>query len=86
MGRIKTKKQEDKLDFVKSSDNIQEVITKYPGIEIIFTAYGLHCTNCMASGFDTLEKGAQLHGFDSETFEMMLRDANLTAKEIAYED
>ncbi len=72
--------------YVNAEDNIQEVITTYPGIEIIFTAYGLHCANCIASGFDTLEKGAALHNFNKETFEMMLRDANETVKELISEE
>ena len=75
----------EKYPYIKPGDGIQDIITTYPGVEIIFTAYGLHCANCMAAGFDTLEKGAQLHNFDKETFDMMLRDANETVKELLSE-
>lgn len=51
---------------------ISEVIEKYPHLEEIFWEYGLPCTGCEASQFDTIESGWTLHGFpENEMHEMI---------------
>lgn len=56
-----------------------EIVEKYPAVAEVFLEYGLHCVGCHVSSFETLEEGAYSHGMDSQTIEMMIRDANAIA-------
>lgn len=56
--------------------NIAEVVFKYPEIVEIFAAFGLHCSNCFASQFDTISEGAKLHGMIDEEIDEMIEEAN----------
>lgn len=42
----------------------------------LLAEYGLHCLNCFANQFDTLEQGAMLHGFDDDEIEEMINEVN----------
>lgn len=55
---------------------ISEVIEKFPFLEEIFWAYGLHCTGCSAAEFDTIESGWMAHDFPREELEEMLEVMN----------
>ena len=65
-----------KKSFVKITKdvNLADLVFKYPGVAEVLLDYGLHCVSCIASGFDTLEIGAKVHGMtDREIDEMMNR-------------
>ena len=54
--------------------NLAEVIFKWPATAEVFIAHGLHCVGCAAAGFDTIERGAKVHGLsDEEIAEMVAR-------------
>ena len=65
-----------KKPFVKITKDMSlaDLVFKYPGVAEVLLDYGLHCVSCIASGFDTLEIGAKVHGMtDREIDEMMNR-------------
>lgn len=76
---MKQKSSSLNSELISKEMNIGEVVEKYPGVAVIFTGYGLHCTGCHGSNLETIEAGALSHGMDEETIEMMLRDANKVA-------
>ena len=60
---------------------VGNIIKKYPQAAAVFQQYGLACTGCNVAHFETIQQGAMGHGMDTETFEMMLTDANEIATE-----
>jgi hybrid cluster-associated redox disulfide protein len=62
---------------------VMEALARYPEIVPILMGYGLHCVGCHFASFDTLEKGAKMHGMDDETISMMVKDANLLIERFA---
>jgi hybrid cluster-associated redox disulfide protein len=69
--------------FVTKETPVMDALTKYPEIAPILMGYGLHCVGCHFASFDTLERGAKMHGIDDETIEMMIKDANLIIERFA---
>lgn len=60
--------------LIKKTDNLADVIFKYPQVTDTLTDYGLHCVGCFASSFDTIEAGCKIHGMsDDEIAEMVAR-------------
>ncbi len=60
--------------IVKKDTNLADLIFRYPEAAEILLDYGLHCVGCIANGFDTIEAGAKIHGYnDSEVEEMIIR-------------
>lgn len=56
---------------------IAELAEAYPKLaEVLMEDYGLHCIGCFASGFDTLESGAELHGMSKEEIDEMVKRLN----------
>lgn len=45
---------------------IGDVIAVYPQTLKIFESYKVHCPSCFFSQFETIEEGAQLHGFNPD--------------------
>ncbi|MDP4030832.1 MAG: DUF1858 domain-containing protein [Patescibacteria group bacterium] len=61
--------------------NLAELVTVYPELVNVLTEdYGLHCVSCFAAGFDTLEEGAKIHGYDSKDIEKMVKRLNSLVK------
>ena len=57
--------------------NLAELVTVYPElVNVLMEDYGLHCVSCFAAGFDTLEEGAKIHGFDDNDIEKMVSRLN----------
>lgn len=56
--------------------NLGAVVFKYPEVEEILLDYGLHCAHCVASGFDTIEMGAKVHGMEKDEIDEMLTRMN----------
>ncbi len=56
---------------------IGDLVMNYPQLgEILMTEYGFHCIGCMASGMETLEQGAQVHGMSQKEITKMIEDLN----------
>jgi hybrid cluster-associated redox disulfide protein len=57
--------------------NLAELVTLYPDLtQVLMEDYGLHCVSCFAAGFDTLEEGAKIHGYDDKDIERMVKRLN----------
>lgn len=65
---------------IKKTDNLADVIFKYPAIAEVLLDYGLHCVGCMASSFDTIEAGAKVHGMTDEEIDEMVERVNEVAQ------
>lgn len=61
--------------------NLGELVTLYPQlVNVLMEDYGLHCVSCFAAGFDTLEEGAKIHGYDDRDIEKMVKRLNALVK------
>ncbi len=57
--------------------NLGELSSAYPElVEVLVNDYGLHCVGCMAAALETLEEGAEAHGFSEEEIDKMVKDLN----------
>jgi CMP-N-acetylneuraminate monooxygenase len=52
------------------------VMKSFPKSVPIMAGYGLHCIGCHISTSETIEEGAQAHGFDSNTLQKLIKDLN----------
>lgn len=58
--------------------NINKLLELYPEIAPVLTyEYGLYCVNCIISDFDTLENGAEIHGFSKDDLSGMINHLEL---------
>lgn len=56
---------------------IGEIVEKWPELaEVLASEYGFHCVGCYASGMETLEDGAKVHGMDSKEIRVMVENLN----------
>jgi len=62
--------------IITRKSNIAEIVKKYPETQKVFLDYGLHCVGCFASNFDTIEAGANAHGFDNKAINDLVSDIN----------
>lgn len=63
--------------------NLAELVTIYPElVNVLMEDYGLHCVSCFAAGFDTLEEGAKIHGYDDADIEKMVSRLNKIARRV----
>jgi len=54
--------------------NIFELVSKHPETVEVFMDFGLHCVGCPASGADSVEAGAKIHGLsDKEIDDLLVR-------------
>jgi hybrid cluster-associated redox disulfide protein len=59
---------------VTKKTNIAKLVYEHPETVEVFMDYGLHCVGCPASGADSLEAGAKIHGLaDKEIVELVGR-------------
>ncbi|NOY14998.1 MAG: DUF1858 domain-containing protein [bacterium] len=62
-----------KAPRITKSINLAKLAEKYPVLaQALAEEYGLHCVGCFAAGFDTLEEGAKLHGYEDEDVKEMV--------------
>ncbi len=52
---------------------ISQIVMDYPEVVEVFMEFGIHCFNCGAAQFETLEQGVMAHGIDVEE---ILEDLN----------
>ena len=56
---------------------IGDLIEKYPNLaEVLASDYGFHCIGCMAAGMESLEQGAQVHGYTPKEITKMVKTLN----------
>lgn len=72
---LKSKTKNGRIELDKKA-NIAAVVSEFPEVVEVFAAFGLHCSNCFASQFDTLYEGAKLHGMIDEEIDEMIEEAN----------
>lgn len=59
---------------IKPDILIADLLEIEPEVAIfLLTEYGIHCVNCFAAAFDTLEEGARIHGIVGADFEELLQ-------------
>jgi hybrid cluster-associated redox disulfide protein len=63
-------------DKINKNMTFGEVMKNFPKSAQIMAGYGLHCIGCHISTSETIEEGAQAHGFDSNTLQKMLTELN----------
>lgn len=66
-----------KKPLLTRETNIMVVVNEYPEAVEVLQAFGLHCTTCFASVFDTIGQGAEIHGMSDSEIDEMLYEANL---------
>ena len=60
---------------------IGDLVENYPKLgRVLMEEYGFHCIGCMASGMETLEEGATVHGMDKKEIEKMVEDLKSLAE------
>jgi len=74
--------KKQKIEITKDM-MIGDLVENYPKLgEVLMGEYGFHCIGCMASGMETLEQGAQVHGMSQKEIEKMVEDLkNLAVKD-----
>lgn len=55
---------------------VLDILTLLPAAERVTAEYGLHCTHCSASGWETLEDGCRSHGMEEEEIHALVEDLN----------
>jgi hybrid cluster-associated redox disulfide protein len=63
-------------DKINKEMTFGEVMKSFPKSVPIMAGYGLHCIGCHISTSETIEEGAQAHGFDSNTLQKLIKDLN----------
>ncbi len=64
------------------STSISDIVTLCPPAKHVLSEYGLHCTGCAGSTYETLEQGCYGHGFSDEDIEALVEDLNDALKEM----
>ena len=52
---------------IHKNSTIKEILSAYPDAKKFFNEREMACSSCFAVNFDTLEKGALMHGLDVNT-------------------
>ncbi len=56
---------------------IAEIVENYPELaEVLTEDYGFHCIGCFASGMETLEEGAMVHGMSKKEITELIKTLN----------
>ena len=50
---------------INKNSTIKEILSAYPEAKRFFNDREMACSSCFAVNFDTLEKGALMHGLDT---------------------
>ena len=57
----------DRLMVIHKNSTIKEILSTYPDAKKFFNEREMACSSCFAVNFDTLEKGALMHGLEANT-------------------
>ena len=55
----------DRLMVIHKNSTIKEILSTYPDAKKFFNEREMACSSCFAVNFDTLEKGALMHGLET---------------------
>ena len=53
--------------LINKNSTIKEILSTYPDAKKFFNEREMACSSCFAVNFDTLEKGALMHGLEANT-------------------
>jgi hybrid cluster-associated redox disulfide protein len=57
----------DQVMVINKNSTIKEILSAYPDAKKFFNEREMACSSCFAVNFDTLEKGALMHGLEANT-------------------
>ena len=57
----------DRVMVINKNSTIKEILSTYPDAKKFFNEREMACSSCFAVNFDTLEKGALMHGLEANT-------------------
>ncbi len=57
----------DRVMVIHKNSTIKEILSTYPEAKKFFNEREMACSSCFAVNFDTLEKGALMHGLEAKT-------------------
>jgi len=60
--------------FIDKNSKINEILSIYPDAKRFFNEREMACGSCFAVNFDTLEKGALMHGMEVNALIDQLKD------------
>ncbi len=55
---------------------VADILTLLPHAEPVVAQYGLHCFNCSANAYETLDEGCKTHGFTDQDIDDLVNDLN----------
>ena len=55
----------DQVMVIHKNSTIKEILSAYPDAKKFFNEREMACSSCFAVNFDTLEKGALMHGLEA---------------------
>lgn len=64
------------LYILTKYDLLGTITQECPRAAELLAEYGLHCINCFANQYDTLEMGASVHGMTDEELDDMINEIN----------
>ncbi len=68
---------EDKAPYVITRfDALSIILEESPRAAELLAEYGLHCVNCFANQYDSLETGASMHDMSEEEMQDMIDEIN----------
>jgi len=65
-----------KIKKAEKHTNIAQLLFAHPETAEVFLDFRLGCVGCPASGADTIEAGAKMHGFSDEEVEELIERIN----------
>ena len=57
-------------------DALKIILEESPRAAELLSEYGLHCVNCFANEYDSLETGASMHNMTDEEMQDMIDEIN----------
>ncbi len=60
---------------------VSAIVAMLPNAESLLAEYGLHCFNCAANAYETLDEGCRSHGFEDDAIADLVSDLNTLLKE-----
>ena len=57
----------DQVMVINKNYTINEILSAYPDAKKFFNEREMACSSCFAVNFDSLEKGALMHGLEANT-------------------
>ncbi len=72
----KGKNGEKEKNQIDEKMPLGEILQKCPEAAEVMLNKGLHCLGCHASGFETLEQGAMMHGMEEKEIKQMVKEIN----------